>query len=509
MDMKVHCPGCSRSLRVPQSSSGRKARCPNCRRVFVVPRPEDLVDETISTWIEEDLEKLGVENEKHWETIGSIKAYQRPGVKPKLSVGMRMPGQAPAAPAPAAKSPEPATTEPTSEVDGPEERSTIVAVDDATAAPADATEASGVQSPAAPAEVTPQVAAAPPPVLDRPAAAPPRPAMPVMPQAPAPPAAATIAPRGGARDAARNYPNSLRIDPNHPHLVVANCDQSGVTFAFDCAHLEHFGFRTSLPIRCAFSGETERRKLFARPFAFIDRSGARVRSPQEIESKHTTTLLSGQSTRDLLDVMGNIEVLPKPYAFCVPYYGSSEFSHVSLKCWTETRGDGGVTCYVIIPDGRTALQWLMNVNGGCGPEYVMLEDDIGLLDNDAWRQLGDECRRRLAVWCPFEPMEQFRTFLSDGDFGTRDKGLAGIVVTDRRLIYCKYHHRGSIDLSEPATLRIRDDADFAHLVIEHAHGKTKLVKLHDYDVPLIIQALAHLPQIAIERVATAAPQPAT
>ena len=74
MDMKVHCPGCSKPLRVPKTASGRRARCPDCHRVFRVPQPEDLVEETISTWIEEDVDKLSVEHEKYWEGVGSLQA---------------------------------------------------------------------------------------------------------------------------------------------------------------------------------------------------------------------------------------------------------------------------------------------------------------------------------------------------------------------------------------------------------------------------------------------------
>jgi hypothetical protein len=323
---------------------------------------------------------------------------------------------------------------------------------------------------------------------------------------PPPPLQRAAAPEA-AQGSDRQYPNSLGVDPHHPHLVVTQCNQSGVTFAFDSSNLEHMGFRMSMPTRCAFSGETERRKLSARPFAFVDRSGARFRAPADLEGKHTTTLLSGQSTRDLLDVMGNLD-MPKPFNACVPYYNTSDFSHVSLKCWTENRPDGGVTCYIIIPNGPTALQWLLNVNGSCGPEYGMLENDIGLLENEAWRQIGDESRRRLAVWCPFEPMEQFRLYLSDADFGAKDKGLAGLVLTDRRLIYCKYHHRGSIDLAQPATLAIRDNENFANLTIENSDGKTKLVKLHLHDVPVLISALSYLPTISIDRKAAPAPAPA-
>lgn len=454
MDMKVHCPGCTKSLRVPKTSSGRKARCPNCQKVFVVPAPGELVDETISTWIEDDVTKLEVEHEKQWEAIGSIKSYQRPAaaVAPagEAQLPRRMAGSgAKAAPTAAA---------------GSGESSTIMAEEDMVP--------QHQQAPGGTIEVS----------------------------------AAAASPLRGVlsnQQQEQAYPNSLRVDPAQPHLVVSRCDQSGVCFAFDSIHMEHIGFRTSMPVRCAFSGETDRRKFFARPLAFIDRSGARIRSSQEIESKYTTSLLSGQSVHDLLGVIGSIEALPKPFSFSLPYYGTNEFSHSSLKCWTETRNDNGVTCFVIIPNGQTALQWLMNVNGSCGIEYAKLEHDITLIDNDAWRILGEECRRRLAVWCPFEPGEHFQLFLSDGDFGTRDKGLAGLVLTDRRLVYCKYHHRGALDLTKAATLHVRDEADFAQLTIENDHGKTKLVRLHQHDVPTLLEALAPHASIVIDRKAVA------
>lgn len=449
MDMKVHCPGCTKSLRVPKTSSGRKARCPNCQKVFVVPAPGELVDETISTWIEDDVTKLEVEHEKQWEAIGSIKAYQRPAAPPTPMGEAKLPKRVVAA---TAKPAAPAAAE----------SSTITAQEDV------ASSNHAAQVAAIEVSATPGMAAPSRGILSH-------------------------------HHQELPYPTSLHVDPAHPHLIVARCDQAGVCFAFDSIHLEHMGFRTSMPVRCAFSGELDRRKFFARPLAFIDRSGARIRSTQEIESKHTTSLLSGQSVHDLLGVIGSIEALPKPFSFSVPYYGTSDFNHSSLKCWTETRPDGGVTCFVIIPNGQTALQWLMNVNGCCGIEFAKLEHDITLIDNDAWRILGEECRRRLAVWCPFEPGEHFRLFLSDGDFGTRDKGLAGLVLTDRRLVYCKYHHRGAIDLSKPATLHVRDEADFAQLTIENDHGKTKLVRLHQHDVPTLLDALAQHPSIVIDR----------
>ena len=310
---------------------------------------------------------------------------------------------------------------------------------------------------------------------------------------------ATPSRRGGLDGKTAAYPTSLRCDPNRPHLVVNQCDQAGVVFSFDSTCLENDGFRTSMPVRCAFSGESERRKLFARPMAFIDRSGARIRSPQEIDSKHTSVILPNQTPYDLLSVMGQIADLPKPFCWPAPYYVGPEHSQVWLKCTTRTRDDGGTTCYVTVPDGPTALAWLANVNGTCGVDYSLLENDVGLMQNDAWKQMGDEARRRLNVWCHFEPQEQFRMYLTDGDFGTRDRGLAGLVITDRRMFYCKNFHRGTLDLKDKITVIVRDDKDFAHIAVESAEGRKKLCKLHQADVATLVEFLSPWTNVSIDR----------
>ncbi len=121
------------------------------------------------------------------------------------------------------------------------------------------------------------------------------------------------------------------------------------------------------------------------------------------------------------------------------------------------------------------------------------------MQNDAWKQLGDEVRRRINVWCQFETQEQFRMYLTDGDFGTRDKGLSGLVVSDQRLFYCKNFHRGTMHLKEPMTIIVRDDKDFAHIAAESSHGKTKLCKLHTADVATLMEFLSPWTNITFDR----------
>ncbi len=54
--MKVSCPKCERSLRVPDEAANRHARCPACATVFRVPTPAENVDETVLGWLLEDAE---------------------------------------------------------------------------------------------------------------------------------------------------------------------------------------------------------------------------------------------------------------------------------------------------------------------------------------------------------------------------------------------------------------------------------------------------------------------
>lgn len=52
--MKIQCPGCSKSLEVPDGCVGRRARCAYCQHKFVIADPKAMLDETVASWILED-----------------------------------------------------------------------------------------------------------------------------------------------------------------------------------------------------------------------------------------------------------------------------------------------------------------------------------------------------------------------------------------------------------------------------------------------------------------------
>jgi hypothetical protein len=207
--------------------------------------------------------------------------------------------------------------------------------------------------------------------------------------------------------------------------------------------------------------------------------------------------MTGWSARDLINAMGTLHALPRPFNMPMPYYVGARHTNLHLECTTQTRHDGGVTCVVNLPDPRYALEWLGRVNGTCGLDYELLEHELLLVEVDAWGRLTEACRQRLGVWCALRPRERFRLYLSDADFGAHDAGLGGLVVTDRRLVFRKYHHHGTLDLAADATLLVQVKEGFAHLTLQNQEGRSKLVKLHVGDLEKLQGALAGAPGLQV------------
>jgi len=191
-----------------------------------------------------------------------------------------------------------------------------------------------------------------------------------------------------------------------------------------------------------------------------------------------------------MQMMGTIEGMPNPYLYPMPYYISTRYANKVVHCMTRDRPSGGVTCEVVIPDAVCALEWLSRVNGVCGKEYELLERDTSLLHGDKFQELSEICRSRLQSWCKLRPHEVFQEYLNDADFGRLDEGLAGLIITDQRVVYCKYHHRGQVRLdSEDATIVVRPDGRFFSLYLEVGSDRARMCKLHKADVPKLENAI--------------------
>ncbi len=288
----------------------------------------------------------------------------------------------------------------------------------------------------------------------------------------------------------RIYPDRLQPEGPAPHLVVTNCDTRGVTFAFDSSWLKHDGFRSSLPLRCVVSGDDGIDRLIARPVLFTDQYHGGRLAVDEVHSQYENRVLAQRTPRQITRQMGLIEKMPNPFHYAMPYYVHTRHANHVLHCGTHDRQDGGITCEVVIPCLAVALEWLARVNGVCGSDYAMLEEDISLMHGESWRQLSETCRQRINAWCKLDSEESFRLYLTDADFGKRDQGMAGLVITDKRVVLCKYHHRGQVARSNrDAAVHIRCDGNFAALRLVIGDNRSKTLKLHRNDLKSLLAEL--------------------
>ncbi|NJL31492.1 MAG: hypothetical protein HC898_07610 [Phycisphaerales bacterium] len=257
-----------------------------------------------------------------------------------------------------------------------------------------------------------------------------------------------------------------------------------------------------MPIRGAFGGNNNRADLRARPMVWADRSGAVIRSVADVETRYEQPLLPDWIHRDIINAMGIIEGLPRPFCNPMPYFVDKSHLNLSLSCCTFKRPDGGLTCEVLIASGDVALEWLRNVNGTCGPEYEALERELQIIHSDRWALLPEQVRQRVAVWCRFQTRERFMLYLNDAEMASRDAGLAGLVITDRRMVYHKFHHNGQVDLSSPGTLLLKKMDDFIQLYYEGWNmpgHRVKLVKLKPEDANNLAANLTEYPTLQIQQ----------
>ncbi len=414
----VPCPACQTPLNVPPSAGGRRARCPACGDRFIIPTRTDLLEDTVSGWIDQDVDDV-IDDRDRQDDVS-----KPPPVMPTI--------------AEAALEPEVAEEPPAGE--------TIVGV------PFDKSLDSAIKAERTTARPKPR------PIIK--------------------PARKPI-----DDDEPSEYPRNLRTDPKSPNLVVLKCGSAGIRLAFDAKWLAHEGFRASMPTRCVYSGTAERSKLIARPMIFADRARGVKTNAADISSNHDIRSLGDSGPRQIMQMMGTIEGMPNPFLYPMPYYISTRYANKFILCMTRDRSSGGITAEVVIPDAVCALEWLSRVNGVCGKEYELLERDTSLLHGDRFQELSEVCRSRIQSWCKLRPHEVFQDYLNDADFGRLDEGLAGVVVTDQRVVYCKYHHRGQVRLdNDAATILTKPDGRFIALTLHIGEERARMCKLHKDDI---------------------------
>jgi hypothetical protein len=127
-----------------------------------------------------------------------------------------------------------------------------------------------------------------------------------------------------------------------------------------------------------------------------------------------------------------------PFGLQMPYYVCKGECEKEIELRTRVIGtEYGVGCQVHIPTGPYVLDWIERVNGICSKVYRDVSRLVHKRQSNEWEALPEKVRGRLTSWLDWGDDERFLIYLPDSDFARKDDGLAGLALTDTRLVFPK------------------------------------------------------------------------
>ena len=104
-----------------------------------------------------------------------------------------------------------------------------------------------------------------------------------------------------------------------------------------------------------------------------------------------------------------------------------------------------------------AMEFFANCGWEGSRGYERLAERKVELKDDPWQRLQLAARNRIKTWYVPGNNETFLAYLPDRDFAKTELGMAGLVLTNRRLCFKKYASERQFDLTKPLVLQVQSD----------------------------------------------------
>lgn len=266
-----------------------------------------------------------------------------------------------------------------------------------------------------------------------------------------------------------------RIDPGSIRLSIQSLDMSNVLMEFPNWLLELDAFRASFPMQCLGCGESDSNKLLAKPLPWVDKYPSRI-SAREFSDRFARNVPRNIGPIEFVKDMHLISDMPMPFGLQMPFYVCKDKCDRTIEITTKiVSSPYGVGCQVRLPVGAGALEWMARVNGVCGRDYLQLASMVQRHKSTEWEAIPEKQRQRLANWFQWAEQEKFLIYLSDSDFAKKDEGLAGLVLTDKRIVFRKYQRQGVIPLGREGTLQFKEEQSFCE--VSHRTSENQITQM--------------------------------
>jgi len=257
-----------------------------------------------------------------------------------------------------------------------------------------------------------------------------------------------------------------------PDARIIKADGQGTLIEFSTSLLQQPEFRAAFPRQCIRCDARAHLRAHAVIFApqLMDsvsleaehKAGELVLSNEEVQG------LTNQQVLDRLPEVPNVPPpgnLPMPYWLCDMCSGSGQISG-QIQVNRET---GAGFCRLLIRSSRRALGFIDAALGRNVEGYQLVKERADQLVENPWDNLAEVVQHRIQQWFQPRQGEQFLSYTPDRDYARTEDGMAGVLVTNQRLIahFSRRHREAAI--TEALELTHSSGAGRGHVTIKTAN----------------------------------------
>ena len=273
--------------------------------------------------------------------------------------------------------------------------------------------------------------------------------------------------------------------PDTPRVRLESVGDDAV-FRFPASALLDAGLRCSFPHRCAncLSRESLEVHLLLWLNKLPTQDVAQI-TESETRSHRSLSKLMADHGLGWFDALEPIRGVPAPYHLPFCYCICPQCSVIGVvKCRVDTVGDAE-QCRLVITHPAIALDFYRHNGGRNTPGYQKLLVAARRRRDNQWKSLAVGVRQKLSQWYQPQTGERFLGYYADRDFDS-ERGSAGLVLTDKRLVYKKFHALREYPLDRGGVLDIDATRTLANIEIIQKDQRDAILST----TPLVASSLA-------------------
>ena len=220
-------------------------------------------------------------------------------------------------------------------------------------------------------------------------------------------------------------------------IRLVKSDASGALFEFPANRLTETAFRVAMPKKCLRCGSSSHLEAHVIVYTthLMDRTFAAGQSASGdlvLRGEGLTDLLP----QELLERLPTVPNVPAPADRPMPFWLCDMCTAGDLiSGQIRVNPDGVGLCRLWIGHLRRAEEFFVAAGGKDSPGHAELRHRIASQVENPWASLPLAVQSRIQQWYRPAGGEHFVAYIPDGERARSEQGLAGIVVTDRRMIY--------------------------------------------------------------------------